>query len=456
MGRIRRIVLERELDERLRWLISIRWFAAGGVFLVILGTRTLIGMNLSLTSLFLGNAILIVYNSIFYFINRKLIRLRGQLGWFPLATRLANLQISADLFMLAYFIHFAGGMENPFIFYAIFHMVIASILLSTVAAYLQATLAVLMLTGIAVLECTGILEHHHLDGFIPHNSCLLNPVYTIGMLIIVSSTLYITVFLTTSIVNRLRKGERSLLMATERLAIQDKLKSEYVQKVSHDIQSSLSTIQTCLQVVLDGNTGPVSGKTQEMIARAEKRSELLIKFVKDLLNLSSIRARGKLERQVISLKNTCERLIDQNRILASEKKLALKVNMNRHFWVSVNAMAVEELLSNLIGNAIRYTPEGGRITISAKSVDSEVQVSVSDTGIGIPDEDQSKIFQDFYRAKNAKLLEKSGTGLGLSIAKQIVMSHGGKIWVESNIGKGTTFYFTLPKKEGKAANPHTE
>ena len=202
-------------------------------------------------------------------------------------------------------------------------------------------------------------------------------------------------------------------------------------------------------MVLDGNTGAVSEKTNELIARAEKRSELLIKFVKDLLNLSSIRARGKLERQVISLKNTCERIIDQNRILANEKKLTLKVNMNRQFWISVNATAVEELLSNLIGNAIRYTPEGGKITLSAKSVDSEIQVAVSDTGIGIPEEDQSKIFQDFYRAKNARFFEKSGTGLGLSIAKQIVIGHGGKIWVESSIGRGTTFYFTLPKKELK-------
>ena len=448
MGRIKRIVLERELDERLRWLISIRWFAAAGVVLVILGTRGFLKIQLDLLPLFIGSIILLVYNSGFYVVNRKLFLHRGQPDWFPMATRVANLQISFDLFLLAFFIHFSGGLENPFIFYFIFHMVIASMLLSIRAAYFQATLAVLMLTAIGVLECTGILQHHHLEGFIPRSSCLLSTKYNLGVLIIVGSTLYITVFLTTSIVNRLRKGERSLLLATERLALQDKLKSEYVKKVSHDIQSSLSTIQTCLQVVLEGNTGPISDDATQMIQRAENRSGLLIKFVKDLLNLSSIRAREKMEMQIVSLKNLAERMIDQNQILAKEKRLELVLSMNQHYWVKINAIAIEELLLNLLSNAIRYTPEGGRITLQAEAVsDSEVQVSVSDTGIGIPAKDLPHIFQDFFRAKNAKSLEKSGTGLGLSIAKQIVETHHGRIWAESRIDEGTTFYFTLPTAE---------
>ncbi|MBN1780525.1 hypothetical protein JW948_05315 [bacterium] len=448
MGRIKKIVLERELDERLRWLISIRWFAATGVFFVILGTRYLLKIHLELLPLFAGTLALLIYNTVFYYINRRLILRRGQDSWFPMATRSANLQISIDLFLLAYFIHFAGGLENPFIFYFIFHMVIASMLLSNTAAYFQASLAVLLLTGIGVLECTGVLMHHHLEGFIPHTSCLVNPTYNIGVLIIASSTLYITVFLTTTIVNRLRKGERSILLATERLAQQDRTKSEYVKKVSHDIQSSLSTIQTCLQVVLDGTTGNIPDKSREMIARAEKRSELLIKFVKDLLNLSSIRARSKMDMQVISLKNTLERLVDQNLILAREKNQSISMHINQHHWVRVNTFAIEELVMNLIANAIRYTPPGGRITVQTESNnDSEVLVSVADTGIGIPEKELPNIFQDFYRAKNARTTEKSGTGLGLSIAKQIVESHHGRIWAESRLGQGSTFYFTLPKAQ---------
>jgi signal transduction histidine kinase len=451
MGRIKRIALERELDERLRWLIKIRWFAAAGVTGVILSTRFAMKIDLDLLPLFMGCAFLLGYNGVFYVINRQLILRRGQPGWFPMAMRLANFQIGLDLFLLAYFLHFSGGMENPFIFYFIFHMVIASMLLSTQDAYRQATLAVLLLTAVAALESFGIIEHHHLNGFVPHAPDFLNLKYTIGVLLIVASTLYITVFLTTSIVSRLRKGERSILMATERLAMQDKAKSEYVKKVSHDIQSSLSTIQTCLQVVLDGTTGPVSDKSREMIQRAENRSELLIKFVRDLLNLSSIRARGQMDMQIISLKNTCEKVTDQHQILARAKKQTLTAAFQHHHWVRVNAFAIEELLSNLVSNAIRYTPEGGRIKITAESFsDSEVQVAVSDTGIGIPAEDLPNIFKDFYRAKNARTHEKSGTGLGLSIAKQIVTSHGGQIWAESADGRGTTFYFTLPKAESEA------
>ncbi|MBN2105730.1 HAMP domain-containing histidine kinase [bacterium] len=448
MGSIRRIALERELDERLRWLIFIRWFAAAGVFFVVLGTRYLLKIELDLLSLFIGNAILLAYNSGLNFINKKLIRRRGQPDWFPMATRIAKLQISTDLFLLAYFIHFSGGLENPFIFYFIFHMVIASMLLSNRAAYFQATLAVFLLTAIAVMECTGILRHHHLEGFFPYPSSPLSPQYFIGVLIIIASTLYITVFLATSIVNRLRKGERSLLLANERLSIQDKMKSEYVKKVSHDIQSSLSTIQICLQVVQDGNTGPVSDNALQMISRAENRCELLNKFVKDLLNLSSIRARKHLKTQTILLKNIIERSIEQNQILAINKNLSLKANIGQNNWVKVNAMDIEELLMNLINNAIRYTPSGGKIMIRTESIsETDILVSITDTGIGISPDELSDIFRDFYRAGNAKSFEKSGTGLGLSIAKQIVQSHGGRIWAENRIEKGTTFYFTLPKAE---------
>jgi signal transduction histidine kinase len=324
--------------------------------------------------------------------------------------------------------------------------VISSILLSSKAAFFQATFAIAIISAVAILETTGQLSHYHPNGFIDQDVCLLNTRFTTGMLLVLGSTFYIIVYLTTSIANKLRKGERSLLIATEKLAHSDKLKSQYVRKVSHDIQSSLSTIQTCVTVVLNGTTGPIPEKSKSMLQRAENRSGALIKFVKDLLNLSSIRAHGTMDKKILSLTNTILHLADNTRILADQKQQTLEVDIHKHFWVEVNAHALEELITNLISNAIRYTPEGGQITIRAsKKSDEMIQVAVSDTGIGIPKEDQKGIFEDFFRAKNAKTFTRNGTGLGLSIAKQIVESHGGKIWFKSKSGQGTTFYFTLPE-----------
>jgi signal transduction histidine kinase len=130
-----------------------------------------------------------------------------------------------------------------------------------------------------------------------------------------------------------------------------------------------------------------------------------------------------------------------------EKSLALTLNITDDLFVSGNSEALEELFSNLIGNAVRYTPQNGKIQIKASRANQSgfVCFSVSDSGIGIDPEEAPHIFEDFYRAKNAEIMEKNGTGLGLSIAKQIVEAHDGSIWLESDPGKGTTFYIKLPQ-----------
>jgi two-component system phosphate regulon sensor histidine kinase PhoR len=188
-----------------------------------------------------------------------------------------------------------------------------------------------------------------------------------------------------------------------------------------------------------------------MIARAEQRSRNLLHFVKDLLNLSRIRAAKEIEKKKLSLWKIIDQSIDKENIFIDEKKLDIIVKKSHACYIYANEESMEELFDNLLLNAIKYTPQNGRIIISAgKSYDPGfVQVSVEDTGIGIPPVDIPHIFEDFYRASNAEIIEKNGTGLGLSIVKQIVETHGGKIWAESQVGKGSAFTFILPTNNVK-------
>jgi len=432
--------------EKLRWFINLRWIACVGAFIVITGAKYILKIDLVLLPLYLGNILLIFCNTLFFLYNKQIDK-RNNEQFFRKANRFANIQISLDLIILTYLIYFSGGIENPFIFYFVFHMVIAGILLSNKAAYLYATFSCLLLGIIVIGEYFGIIPHYHLVGFIPQGQCL-SLKYILGIFSVFVTTMYLTVYMTVQIVNRLRNEEKELVVANLKLAEQDRLKSQYVLTVSHDLQSSLSAIQSCLKVVLDGLTGEISEKSREMIARAEQRSRYLLQFVKDLLDLSKIRATKEIEKKSISLSEIINKVVEQLKPKAEGKQIVLSVKDSvSPAIIFANAEAIGQLLTNLIDNAIKYTPRGGKVTVECgpSTVDGFVQVSVVDTGIGIPQEDLPHIFEDFYRAKNAEQFEKDGTGLGLSIVKQIIETHNGKIWVESQVGKGSKFVFILPK-----------
>lgn len=440
-------VINLRLKEKLKWLITLRWFAVIGVFITITTVNYILGINLHLLYLYFGNIGLLLSNILFFLYNGHINLYKGaDEQFFKKANYFANLQISLDLIILAYLLYFSGGIENPFIFYFIFHMVIASILLSNKAAYLQATLAVVLLGTAVGGEYLKIIPHYHLSGFSYKELCL-NPRYLLGVFSVFVTTLYITIYMATSIVNRLRKEEKELVIVNKKLEEQDRLKSQYVQTVSHDLQSSLSTIQSCLKVVLSDLTGSISEKSREMVARAEQRSRAVLHFIKDLLDLSKIRATKEIEKRPISLSEIVRKVVEQLKPRAEEKGLTLSVeNSTGGSLISANPDNLEQLMVNLIVNAIKYTPWDGNIRIQIKEKSDCFEAVVYDTGIGISQEDLSHIFEDFYRAKNAELMEKDGTGLGLSIVKQIIEAHGGEIWVESKVGKGSRFIFTLPKE----------
>ncbi len=448
-------VAQSELEQRVRWLISLRWLAAGGLFVAVGIVEASLRVDIPLVPFYSGNAALLVLNGLYELLYR---RLKGRE---PVPRRLspvvllATAQISVDLVLLTFLIHFSGGLDNPFVVFFVFHMVIASILLSNRNAYLQATLASLLFALVFGGEQAGILRHYQLPGFLSYEPGRRSwPAWLVEFLAL-SAALYITVYLSTTVVDRLRQRERDLEDANRQLLSKDRLKSQYVMTVSHDIRGSLSVIRTCLRVVLGGYTEPVPGKGRDMIERAEHRTERLLTFVKDLLNLSRMRAAEDLERRPVAVWGVLQRVVEQLRPLSNEKNLTVETqNRAGAATVWANEEAIEQVTANLLGNAIRYTPAGGSIFLSMEETPDSggVLVSVKDTGIGIPPAALPHIFEDFYRAENAKKWESDGTGLGLSIVNHIVEAHGGRLSVESQIPGGSTFRVTLPRA-GKGGVP---
>ena len=432
------------LIERLYWLIKLRWIASTGVVLTVLFAEQVLKVPLNNISLSSIAAFLTIYNLIFTLYLKRLEKNKpAQL--ILIANRIANVQISLDLLSLTILIHFSGGIENPFIFYFIFHMIIASILLSRRASFLQATFAVFLFMLMVWLEYTGFLKHYCLKGFVL-NDLHTNKIYILGMSFVFISTLYLAAYMASSISVRLRQREKSLKEANLLLEEKDRIKSEYVLRVSHDIKEHLAAVQSCVEPVASGITGALNSGQKDLLVRAKDRTDKLLFFVKALLEITQIKLSKNIEMGYFSFKNTVDSAIQFVEAKAKAKGIAIALQMDPGIDLIYGAQIyIEETIANLLANAVKYTSENGKIKIDIKDRLETLLIQISDTGMGIPRDEIPKLFNEFYRATNAKKTEREGTGLGLAIAKQVVERHNGKIWVESEEGKGSTFSIILPK-----------
>ena len=224
-------------------------------------------------------------------------------------------------------------------------------------------------------------------------------------------------------------------------------KTWFLQKAAHQLRSPFGAIYSLMKVIRKGYLGPVTEKQQDAIRRCEKRLEMLGTLVNDLLKLGI--KRMHVDKAVIHPVDGVKVLMgltDLFQTHASEKGVAIDLHIGESLpRIMGDEKLLDELFTNLISNAVKYTPAGGKITISFdKENQNQVHFQVSDTGIGIPEQDIPRLFTEFFRAENAKALAEEGTGLGLVIAKEILDFLGGSISVRSKVGDGTTFTCLFP------------
>lgn len=434
-----------QLQNKVYWLIRLRWLAIIGVIVTAFTAHDVFGILIRQDAIYCIAAFLACYNLIILTIIKYIIRLDTQrTGTIKL---LIDVQISIDLLALTALLHYSGGIENPFILFFVFHMVISSILLSVHESYLHATLSVLFLSFLLILEYKQIIPHYSIIGDTGRN-LHLNSTYIMGTIVAFAFTLYLVVYMTGFITTQLKKQEEATRKANEQLKQKDQIKDEYVARLTHDIKGHLSAIQSCQEVLVKGYAGDLEKRQAKFASRAHVRTKKLVQFVKILLRLTEMRlANNNIEMEVFSLTESLQNSLISVRSKAEDKSITLSPNIEEDIEkIYGNQFSIEEVITNLLFNAVKYTPSGGNVEVRVKNYDDNVFVEIADSGIGIPEGELSRIFDEFYRASNARKVEKDGTGLGLSIAKQIIERHGGKIWAESIEGSGTTFRFTLPKQ----------
>jgi len=225
----------------------------------------------------------------------------------------------------------------------------------------------------------------------------------------------------------------------------ERVRRDFVANVTHEFKTPLTAIQGFAETLLGGAIDDPQNRLRflEIILEHSRR---LARLTDDLLKLSKMDAdRLELEIRRLSVSQFVESCIETTQRPAAEKDLRISVNLPPDVPdIAADRRRLAEVLQNLLDNALQYTPAGGQIMVSASADDSEVTFTVSDTGIGIPQSDQPRIFERFYRVDVARSREVGGTGLGLAIAKHLVEVHGGRLWVESEVGQGSQFHFTVP------------
>ncbi|MDO9586084.1 MAG: response regulator [Syntrophales bacterium] len=243
-------------------------------------------------------------------------------------------------------------------------------------------------------------------------------------------------------------GSVTVLQDISYLKELDKMKSDFIAMVAHELRAPIATIEQQLSVIINKMAGDITETQGQLLGRAKERTRGALDLIKDLLDISKIEA-GKMVqyKELISLHEVIKGVVDTMTAEAQVKKINMQF-FSSAATVNINAdrNSIAGIFTNLISNAIKFTPEGGRILINLEDVDGFLKTCVSDTGIGIKKEDLCRIFDKFYRVKSSETRQIIGTGLGLSIVKSIVDAHLGTISVESEEGRGTTFTILFPKE----------
>jgi len=453
-----------ELLARLKWFVKLRWLFLLGLAGVLFSAAQFFHLQLDWPPILIIAGIVLLYNTGFYFYHRQVREKKGKDAAFRGLRLEANLQIGFDLLALVFLVHYTGGIENPFIFFFIFHMIMGSILLFGRDIWFQAIGASSALLLLLALSYFKIIPHYHIRGFASAQLWDNTPYLWAGA-VSFFATIFMAVYLTDSIARSLRKRERellltktqlekkshelqlanqelirkqSLLIQTEKLASLGKLSAG----IAHELNSPLTGILNFSHFIKESClTNPQVGRDIDVIIRETERCK---KIIKGLLDFARQSQPEEKRDDIISVLKKTVSLVENHKDF---KNIEIIKDYSEPLpMIMFDKDQIQQVFMNLIVNAQEAMPSGGKIRIGARLSEDKkfVEIEFTDTGTGISEDHIDNIFDPFFTTK------EMGTGLGLSISLGIIENHGGKLEVASAPGRGASFKIRLPvEKEGE-------
>ena len=245
-------------------------------------------------------------------------------------------------------------------------------------------------------------------------------------------------------------GTLVILHDISREKIVERMKTEFVSLAAHQLRTPLSAIKWTLKMLLDGDLGEISEEQKSFVAKTYMSNERMISLINDLLDITRIEeGRYLFKPALVEIEPVVQLIFDSCKEEADRKKIKMEFRKpeKKLSRVMIDVEKIKLVIQNFLENAIKYTPAEGKITASLRGLKKEIEFSVKDTGVGIPKDQQERVFVKFFRGANVVRMDTEGTGLGLFISKNIIEAHGGRVWFESGENKGSVFCFALPLKE---------
>ena len=419
------------------WLVNLRWTSSIALSIFILVLFIFKIENYPYSALIGIVIVLLTSNSLLLLYLKK-----RKPKYLQTEENIVLAQIVVDYVLLTALIHFTGGIDSLFHFFYLFHIIIASVIFERkYPAFIIAGVSVILFSALFMLEYLQIIKHFG------NGTNAFNPINIAFTLSVFYVTIFASTYIGVTLMMRHKKVKNLIFAQNEELEKSEKEKMQFFRFVSHELKSPIIAIQSAINVVLDVMDTNLKPKARDMLERGRKRTVQMIEILKDLVSLSYEEDDKKLEPEMVVPCEHIPEVVDYYRSIAEEKNIKIiETVCKQRKGFQLDKFVFEKIITNLISNAVRYTPNGGTVIIKTDLDDNFWYLIISDTGIGIPKEEQKHIFKEFYRARNAKKFESVGTGLGMSIIKRMVEQENGEIFLESEVGKGSTFTVRFPLK----------
>ncbi|MCX6167961.1 MAG: HAMP domain-containing sensor histidine kinase [Ignavibacteriales bacterium] len=438
------------IKTRNLWFIRLRYLASVVLFGFFITGQFLFHLEFSIDQIIAINGInisILLYNVLVHSIRKYVSTDPGKFN----GLHLSLIQMILDLTALMLLVYYTGLIESPLYMFFIFHMIIGSLILPGYIIYLTAGLISCVFATLTLFQKLNWIQHHFIPGLYvgsqPHTLT-----YDILFVIIFAIMLFISVYIANKIAHQLYQREQQLRSSLEKLNEAEIAKQKYTIGIVHEIKTPIAAVHSILELIKNGYVGTVSELVEQKIQRAELRTEEALQLIKNILNISKLRLLEINLTDEINLSVFIKNLLDTFSELAKDKSINMIFidNTNEQLIIKSDKILLELVVSNVISNALKYIEDEGTIEVRLDSNADRFTLEVCDNGIGIPQKDIDKIFEQFYRASNINKTIHEGSGMGLAIVKEIVEKLGGVIKVTSpsrltqENRPGTNFEIIIP------------
>ena len=354
-----------------------------------------------------------------------------------------SLNTTGDVLLLTAAIYFTGGPFSPLLPTYVIVVVVLSLLSNLAVTIMMASMIVIAFSTMLILMTAGVLPTTPVPGT-PGTTPTIG--YSITAIVYCAFVVGVPAFYSAATLRLLRKKESDLERRTAQLIESATQRSQFVASMTHELRTPIHGVQGLADVIAAGVYGPVTDKQREACASIKRSAQSLLQLVDDVLQLTRAEA-GKIDARpgAVDVATLVERVTASTSWMVGTKKLALEVDIAPDLpSVQSDERWLAHVLVNLIANAVKFTPEGGKVTVRARAVEGGVELAVEDTGIGIPSEDRAKIFEPFRQGERGDERGYGGVGLGLALVAQLSDLLQAPVSVDSVVGKGSTFHVLVP------------